>query len=125
MSEFKGAIRAHEVDATMATAHLPGLDIKIVRRRLPAGDAEQISIKLQAVPVGDHFERVLSSLGRSLDESDVIARAGSAEGARLMEHATDDARKLGIFGAPTFAVGTEIFRGDDRLEEAIAFASGC
>ena len=42
-----------------------------------------------------------------------------------MQDATDDARKLGIFGAPTFAVGTEIFWGDHRLEEAIAFASGC
>jgi len=69
---------------------------------------------------------VLSSLGKSLDESaDVIARASSAEGACLMQEATDAARKLGIFGAPTFAVGTEIFWGDDRLEEAMAFASGC
>jgi 2-hydroxychromene-2-carboxylate isomerase len=40
-----------------------------------------------------------------------------------MQEATDAARKLGIFGAPTFAVGTEIFWGDDRLEEALAFAS--
>ncbi len=77
----------------------------------------------RAPGVGDHVERVLSSLGKSLDETaDVIARAGSAEGARLMQEATDAARKLGIFGAPTFAVGTEIFWGDDRLEEAIAFA---
>jgi hypothetical protein len=65
-------------------------------------------------------ERVLSSLGKS---ADVIARAGSAEGARLMQEATDAARELGIFGAPTFAVGTEIFWGDDRLEEAIVFAT--
>jgi 2-hydroxychromene-2-carboxylate isomerase len=62
----------------------------------------------------------LSSLGKS---ADVIARAGSAEGARLMQEATDAARELGIFGAPTFAVGTEIFWGDDRLEEAIVFAT--
>jgi 2-hydroxychromene-2-carboxylate isomerase len=77
----------------------------------------------RAPGVGDHVERVLSSLGKSLDETaDVIARAASAEGARLMQDATDAARKLGIFGAPTFAIGTEIFYGDDRLEEAIAFA---
>ena len=66
------------------------------------------------------------SIHSYLDKSaDVIARAGSAEGACLMQEATDAARKLGIFGAPTFAVGTEIFWGVDRLEEAIAFASGC
>jgi 2-hydroxychromene-2-carboxylate isomerase len=40
-----------------------------------------------------------------------------------MQEATDAARKLGIFGAPTFAVGAEIFWSDDRLEEAIAFAA--
>jgi 2-hydroxychromene-2-carboxylate isomerase len=26
---------------------------------------------------------------------------------------------LGIFGSPTFAIGTEIFWGDDRLENAL------
>jgi 2-hydroxychromene-2-carboxylate isomerase len=77
-------------------------------------------IDRRAPGIGDHVERVLSSLGKS---ADVIARAESAEGTRLMQEATDAARKLGIFGAPTFAVGTEIFWGDDRLEEAIAFAT--
>jgi 2-hydroxychromene-2-carboxylate isomerase len=28
----------------------------------------------------------------------------------------------GIFGAPTFFVGDEMFWGDDRLEDALAFA---
>ena len=80
-------------------------------------------IDRRAPGVGDHVQRVLSSLGKSLGETaDVVARAEGAEGARLMQDATDAARKLGIFGAPTFAVGTEIFWGDDRLEEAIAFA---
>ena len=32
------------------------------------------------------------------------------------------ARRLGIFGAPTFAVGGEIFWGDDRLDDAIEWA---
>jgi 2-hydroxychromene-2-carboxylate isomerase len=32
---------------------------------------------------------------------------------------TDVARALGIFGSPTFVCGTELFWGDDRLEEAI------
>ena len=34
------------------------------------------------------------------------------------------ARRLGIFGAPTFAVGKEIFWGDDRLEDALEYAAG-
>ena len=34
------------------------------------------------------------------------------------------ARSLGAFGVPTFAVGTEIFWGHDRMEDAFAWALG-
>jgi hypothetical protein len=44
-----------EIDAARATARLPGLDIEIVHRRSPSGDAEQIPINLQAVPSFDAF----------------------------------------------------------------------
>ncbi|MGH6839110.1 MAG: hypothetical protein ACREDT_09980 [Methylocella sp.] len=37
-------------DETMATARLPNLDIEIVHGRSPDGNAEHISIRLQAVP---------------------------------------------------------------------------
>jgi hypothetical protein len=48
-------------DATRATAHLPGLNIEIEHRRSPGGDAEQISIHLQAVPSFGAFGRLLES----------------------------------------------------------------
>ena len=32
------------------------------------------------------------------------------------------AAALGLFGAPSFRVGDELFWGDDRLEEALAWA---
>ncbi len=35
---------------------------------------------------------------------------------------TREAKRLGIFGSPTFAVGSEIFWGDDRLDDAIRWA---
>ena len=50
-----------EVEATKATAHLPGLDIEIVHRRSRGGDAEQISINLQAVPSFEAFGRLVES----------------------------------------------------------------
>jgi len=50
-----------EVEATKATAHLPGLDIEIVHRRSRGGDAEQISINLQAVPSFEAFGRFVES----------------------------------------------------------------
>jgi 2-hydroxychromene-2-carboxylate isomerase len=62
------------------------------------------------------------SLGKS--PAQIIARAKSADGERLLKEATDDARKLGIFGAPTLAIGSEIHWGDDRLADALSFASG-
>lgn len=40
----------------------------------------------------------------------------------LLTEATNAARRLGIFGAPAFAVGAEIFWSDERLEEAVNFA---
>ena len=59
MAEFKAATGAGEIDATKARAHLPGLDIEIVHRRSPAGDAEEISINLRAVPSFEAFGRFL------------------------------------------------------------------
>jgi hypothetical protein len=65
VSEFKGATRGRDVDATAASAHLPGLDIEIVHRRSPDGDAEQISINLQGVPSFEAFGRYLA-IGSSI-----------------------------------------------------------
>jgi hypothetical protein len=56
----------HEDDTTRATAHLPGLEIEIVHRRSPGGNAEQISINLQALP---SFE----ALGRFLETANPFA----------------------------------------------------
>jgi hypothetical protein len=44
-----------ERGATKATARLPGLNIEIVHRQSPSGDAEQISIHLQAMPSFEAF----------------------------------------------------------------------
>ena len=67
----------------------------------------------RAPGVGNHIERVLTSLDKPA--ASIIARAKSADDDLLLQQATDAARKLGIFGAPTFAIGQEIFWGDDRL----------
>ena len=48
-------------------------------------------------------------------------RRGSYNKAALRAQ-TDTARRLGIFGAPSFIVQGELFWGDDRLEDALAFA---
>jgi hypothetical protein len=63
LPEFKRAKQRGEiVDATKATAHLPGLEIEIIHRRSPTGDNEQISINLQAVPSFEAFGRFLEAV---------------------------------------------------------------
>lgn len=61
----------------------------------------------------------LREIGR--DPSRVIASAATPEIGAAYETATSMARALGIFGSPTFAVGHELFWGDDRLDDAIAW----
>lgn len=63
---------------------------------------------------------VLEGLG--LPAGEILAAAGSdAVKARLRAH-TDEARARGVFGAPTFFVGEEMFWGNDRLDDALACA---
>jgi len=50
-----------EVDATRASAHLPGLDIDIIHRQSPNGDWEQMSINMRATPSFEAFGRVFES----------------------------------------------------------------
>jgi 2-hydroxychromene-2-carboxylate isomerase len=51
----------------------------------------------------------------------VIERAQSPENKDRLRRQSEAAMELGIFGAPTFVVGTELFWGNDRLEDAIAW----
>jgi 2-hydroxychromene-2-carboxylate isomerase len=78
---------------------------------------------LDGHPLGEPeaLSGVLRSLGR--EPEPIIKRADSPEIRERYDAETDAARQLGAFGSPTFAVGKEIFWGDDRLEEAIAWAA--
>ena len=61
----------------------------------------------------------LLDIGQDPDRVLAIANARETNDALLEE--TRAARQLGIFGSPTFAVGPELFWGDDRLEDAISW----
>lgn len=79
---------------------------------------------LEGLPLGtrDSLAHILTPLGQDVDQ--VIARAEAAETAEMLERQTDLARSYGIFGSPSFVVDGEMFWGDDRLEEAMAWACG-
>ncbi|MGZ3479960.1 MAG: DsbA family protein [Myxococcaceae bacterium] len=65
---------------------------------------------------------IVSRLGK--DGSAVVARAQSQPTKDALRASTEQASRQGIFGAPTFLVDGELFWGDDRLEDAIAWARG-
>ena len=64
---------------------------------------------------------ILSDLG--LPAATLLAAAQSDANKQALRLQTEAARALGIFGAPTFVVEGEIFWGNDRLEDALAWAS--
>lgn len=66
---------------------------------------------------------VLEALLELVDDPHaVLAAAGTQEVKEALRAQTAEARALGIFGAPTFIVGGEMFWGDDRLEDALDYA---
>ena len=54
-------MQSSDLDETRASARLPHLDIDIVHRRSPEGDAEQILISLQAMPSLEAFGQFLET----------------------------------------------------------------
>jgi 2-hydroxychromene-2-carboxylate isomerase len=69
---------------------------------------------------------VLADILRGLDVAPepVLARAQSDEIKTKLRAETDVAQRLGVFGAPTFITADgELFWGNDRLEQALAWAN--
>ena len=63
---------------------------------------------------------VLAGLG--LPAARLLERAQGPAAKQQLRAQTDEAMRRGVFGAPTFIVGNELFWGNDRLEDAIAWS---
>jgi 2-hydroxychromene-2-carboxylate isomerase len=66
------------------------------------------------------LEALIASIGQ--DPERVLKAAQAQECLDTYDRRTCRARELGVFGSPTFVHGTEVFWGDDRLEDAIQWA---
>jgi 2-hydroxychromene-2-carboxylate isomerase len=64
---------------------------------------------------------VADLLARLGQPAAVLERADAPESKARLRAETEEAIRLGVFGAPSFVVGDELFWGNDRLEEAIAW----
>ena len=56
------------------------------------------------------------------DAETVLDEAGSPDSKARLRRQTEEATELGIFGAPSFLVGGELFWGNDRLDDALSWA---
>jgi 2-hydroxychromene-2-carboxylate isomerase len=63
---------------------------------------------------------ILAGLG--VDAEAAFAAANTPENKEALKRQTEEAWSRGLFGAPSFTVGKELFWGNDRLEAALAFA---
>jgi 2-hydroxychromene-2-carboxylate isomerase len=93
-----------------------GWGAAFARRALAANFAEDRDIGAVAV-----IDELLRELG--LDGATIREEADSPAWRPRLREATARASALGIFGAPTFIVEGEMFWGNDRLEQALAWAA--
>lgn len=71
------------------------------------------------ISTDDMLANALESCG--VDPGEWFARASDTATKVALRKQTERAQQIGIFGAPSFTVGEELFWGDDRLDDALAF----
>jgi 2-hydroxychromene-2-carboxylate isomerase len=62
---------------------------------------------------------ILDAIGQP--GSELVQQAQSPEHKGDLRRQTEEATALGLFGAPSFTLGSELFWGNDRLEDALAW----
>ncbi|MEM8609453.1 MAG: 2-hydroxychromene-2-carboxylate isomerase [Myxococcota bacterium] len=68
------------------------------------------------------LKEILTDLGRPAEA--ILEAAASDTIKQRLRRQTEEARARGLFGAPSFTVGSELFWGNDRLGTAIAWSLG-
>ena len=106
-----GLLAARVACAALGEAWLP----EFVRAVYAANFAHDLDVADPDVLAG-----VLEAM--ELDAASILARAATQEVKDVLRAQTARAAELGLFGAPSFVVGGELFWGNDRLGDAVAWA---
>jgi 2-hydroxychromene-2-carboxylate isomerase len=64
---------------------------------------------------------ILGALG--VDPEAALAAANTPKNKDALRRQTEEAASRGLFGAPSFTIGNELFWGNDRLEAALAWTT--
>lgn len=100
-----------------------GLQMREPERLVPYGDAMYRAIWADARNLNDPAEVGAVLVAAGFDPQALLALAAEAEVKERLKTVTQEAVARGVFGAPTFFVGDEMFWGQDRLDfvrEALA-----
>ena len=82
---------------------------------------ERNFVRDQDINTPDAMAEILIGLG--LPATELLAQSQSEPVKTRLRQQTEKARGRGIFGAPTFFVGSDMFWGNDRLDDALVFAA--
>jgi 2-hydroxychromene-2-carboxylate isomerase len=74
------------------------------------------------ISADDTLAGILTALG--VDAGAAVEAANAPANKEALKQQTETAMARGLFGAPSFTVGDELFWGNDRLETALAWAKG-
>lgn len=116
---------------TLPPVRFPQNGLKAARLALAGEEQGWMPAFTRAVFVANYAEQkdisdeatlraILISL--DVDADAALAAAGSEEVKEALKAQTAEAQARGLFGAPSFTVGDELFWGNDRLEAALAWA---
>jgi 2-hydroxychromene-2-carboxylate isomerase len=123
--------RAEGVELTLPPVRFPQNGLKAARLALLGALEGWTPSFTRAVFVANFAEQkdinddatlrtILSALG--VDAETAFAASNTPDNKDALKRQTDEAAARGLFGAPSFTIGDELFWGNDRLEAAIAFA---
>jgi len=112
-------------------ASFPQSSVKAARLALIGEKAGWIAEFSRAVYLANYAEQkdisedcVLAGILQTIGvNSDALGAANRPENKVALRAQTEEAAARGIFGAPSFSIGDELFWGHDRLAEALAWAA--
>ena len=97
------------------------MTVAIAQHIAPTFDFPVVFTRQAFDPANAVLADILASLG--VDPGPVLTAAGSAAIKAKLRQETEEAARRDIFGSPSFVTaGGELFWGNDRLEQALAWA---